>query len=213
MHYTAALSASRFYSTYFEHIKNPNAYVVEIGSQDVNGSLRELCPSKNYTGVDYVHGKNVDVVLTNPYKLPFGDQSTDIVICSSVFEHSEMFWVTFLEIMRILKPHGLFYLSAPSNGDFHRWPVDCWRFYPDSGKAMVTWAKYNNINSVLLESYIGKQDQDIWNDFVAVFLKNESFLSKYPNRILHQINDYTNGVINGMPDFLNYDPIPEDRRR
>ena len=30
----------------------------------------------------------------------------------------------------------LFYLNAPSNGEFHRYPVDCWRFYPDAGGAL-----------------------------------------------------------------------------
>ena len=31
----------------------------------------------------------------------------------------------------MLRPAGLFYLNAPSNGDFHRYPVDCWRIMPD----------------------------------------------------------------------------------
>ena len=26
-----------------------------------------------------------------------------------------------------------------SNGDYHSWPVDCWRFYPDSGIALINW--------------------------------------------------------------------------
>ena len=60
------------------------------------------------------------IVLEDPYKLPFDSDSVDIVICSSCFEHSEMFWLLFLEVMRILKPTGLFYMNAPSNGAFHK---------------------------------------------------------------------------------------------
>jgi SAM-dependent methyltransferase len=71
------------------------------------------------------------------YKLPFADGSVDVVLSSSCFEHSEFFWLLFLEILRVLRPEGLFYLNAPSNGPFHRYPVDCWRFYPDSGNALV----------------------------------------------------------------------------
>ena len=64
-----------------------------------------------------------------------------------------MFWVSYLEILRILKPVGLFYLNAPSDGAVHKYPVDCWRFYPDSGQALVTWSKRNGFNNVLLECY------------------------------------------------------------
>jgi hypothetical protein len=114
--------------------------------------------------------------------------------------------------MRVLKPTGLFYLNVPSNGDFHRWPVDCWRFYPDSGNALVTWAKRNGLNVALLESFVGKQKQDIWNDFVAVFVKDEQFAPNYPIRIINQISEFNNGLMYGSSDFINYDTIPQDRK-
>ncbi len=135
-----------------------------------------------YIGVDFVQGRGVDVVLEDPYKLPFSDGSVDIVVSSSCFEHSEMFWVLFLEILRILKPSGLFYLSAPSAGPFHRYPVDCWRFYPDSGNALVAWAKRNQYSPIVLESFTGRMD--VWNDYVAVFLKDAGHIHLYPDRML-----------------------------
>ena len=46
-------------------------------------------------------------MLTDPYHLPFESNSLDVVVSSSCFEHSEMFWLLFLEIMRVLKPEGL----------------------------------------------------------------------------------------------------------
>ena len=130
---------------------------------DVNGSLKEVIPKNSkYIGVDFAEGKGVDKVLKDPYNLTFENNSVDVVISSSCFEHSELFWLLFIEIIRILKPNGLFYLNAPSNGAFHRHPVDCWRFYPDSGKALVKWAKKNGFNTLLLESFISNQDnQDL----------------------------------------------------
>lgn len=216
MHYSALQNCQQFFESYGESINiiSPNAHVVEIGSQDVNGSLRTLCPEHfKYTGVDFVAGKGVDLILDDPYTLPFESESVDVVLSSSCFEHSEMFWLLYIEIMRILKPTGVFYLNVPSNGELHRWPVDCWRFYPDSGRALITWAKRNGMNSQLLESYTSTQIGDQWNDFVAVFLKNEAHTEKYTNRILHKKTDYSNGLLFDENDFSNMSTMPEDKKK
>lgn len=220
MHPTAKRNCTHFFDTYASAFQGRQAKVIEIGSQDVNGSLRDCCPAGfEYVGVDFVPGKGVDVVLEDPYSLPFKTDSADIVISSSCFEHSEMFWVLFLEILRILRPEGLFYLNVPSNGDFHQFPVDCWRFYPDSGRALVAWARRNGLNAALLESYTsvqshtGDEVDDHWNDYVAVYVKDESHAPKYPQRILTGKQDCNNGLVLGSNDYVNYSPMPEDRRK
>ena len=157
MHQSAMFYGQRFFDAYCAGKKLHDVTVVDIGSQDVNGSLREVCPSGvHYIGLDFVEGNGVDIIIDDPYKLPLLDASADIIVSSSCFEHSEFFWLVFLEAMRVLKDDGVFYLNAPSNGFFHQWPVDCWRFYPDAGHAMVAWAKRNGMSPVLLESFIGK---------------------------------------------------------
>jgi len=178
-----------------------------------------VCPSHHkYVGVDFTAGKGVDVILTDPYKLPFQNDSVDIVVSSSCFEHAEFFWLSYLEIMRVLKPSGLFYLSAPANGPFHRYPVDCWRFYPDSGNALVKWGRRNNVaNNILLESYVSRQDQSVeidsrWNDFTAVFLKDGNNFAMYPHRISNCRNDVDNVIQFGATNITNYEFFPEDQR-
>lgn len=209
MHPTAMLNARMFFDAYGSALAS--ARVVDIGAQDVNGSLREACPPRfEYVGVDFVAGKGVDVVLDDPYRLPFEDHSVDIVVSSSCFEHSELFWVLFLEIARVLKAPGLFYLNAPSNGEVHRYPLDCWRFYPDSGKALVTWARRNHHDLVLMESYTSKQIGDVWNDYVAVFLKGADFSEDFPRRVTDTFDAYTNGIALGRGDALNAQRYPED---
>jgi SAM-dependent methyltransferase len=135
--------------------------------------------------------------------LPFEDNSMDYVISSSCFEHSEFFWLNFLEIMRVLKPSGLFYLNSPSNGDFHRFPVDCWRFYPDSGNAMANWGKRSGYNCELVECYTGEVETDIWADYVAVFIKDVTQIGKYTNRIIDVFSNYTNGSAFPHNQILN----------
>jgi SAM-dependent methyltransferase len=218
MHRSALMNCKSFFETYSKSFTgDKKVKIVEIGSQDVNGGLRITAPTEfEYIGVDFVAGKGVDVVLNDPYSLPFESESVDIILTSSCFEHSEMFWLVFLEIMRVLKPKGLCYLNAPSNGNIHRYPVDCWRFYPDSGRALITWAKRNGINATQLESYTSAQlegTDGMWNDFVGVFLKDENLLSEFPLRILDTKKDVFNGLIYGSDTFIKPSELPEDKRK
>ena len=194
MHTTALQNAQRFHETY---VHGRNVKVVEIGSQDVNGSIRNIFKeAESYIGVDFVKAPGVDLILDDPYKIPLSDCCADIVVCSSVLEHSEFFWLLFLEGMRILKNHGLFFINVPSNGSYHRYPVDCWRFYPDSGLALERWAIRNNFSALLLESYISNQVKETWNDFIGIFVKDVSCASIYKKRIVDSFKDYSNGYSN-----------------
>jgi SAM-dependent methyltransferase len=195
MHQTAILHARLFIETYLAD-RVPGK-IVEIGSQDINGSLRQVAPNGwVYTGVDFAAGPGVDVVLHDPYRLPFADGSVDVVLSSSCYEHAEFFWLSFLEVIRVLKPAGLFYLNVPSNGNFHRYPVDCWRFYPDSGGALANWAQRNGYPALLLEGFTGLTDPDGWSDRVQVFLKDAAELPSYQHRIQDKFAHYSNGLTN-----------------
>jgi len=214
MHPTAMSNAKSFFEAYSNAFdSSKEVKVIEIGSQDVNGSLREICPEDfEYIGLDFQPAKGVDIVLDDPYKIPFQDESVDIVLSSSCFEHSEMFWLVFLEVMRVLRPNGLFYLNAPSAGNFHQFPVDCWRFYPDSGKALIKWCRRNGLNPELLESYIqlgGGQ----WQDFVGIFIKSADQIQHFPRRILDDKNDFENGWKFGQTELLKPSLISQNEKK
>ncbi len=192
MHRTAMQNGERFFATYLQDLGKIT--VVEIGSCE--STLRGACPANaDYVGIDIVPGQSVDIVLEDPYKLPLADDSVEVVVSTSCFEHSEMFWVVYLEIMRVLKPDGLFYLNAPSNGIYHRYPVDCWRFYPDCGAALVRWGRRCGLQNALLESYTSHQHlRESWNDFVGVFIKDERCAGRYPKRIIDTFSEFSNGL-------------------
>jgi SAM-dependent methyltransferase len=157
---------------FFERYARSGGVVVEIGALDVNGSLREVCPKDlTYIGIDMEAGPGVNLVVQPSSPLPLKSGIADVVVSSSMFEHDAFFWQTFLEIARIAKPGGVIYINAPSNGFYHRYPADNWRFYPDAGKALVRWAGRNGCELTLIESFIAERKGDIWNDFVAVFKK------------------------------------------
>ena len=170
MHDTALALGSLFFQAY----ARSSCTVVELGSMEVNGSLRTGCPPvARYIGLDVMSGPGVDIVVEPNARLPIATDFADLVVASSVFEHDLFFWETFLELIRITKPGGAIYINAPSNGRYHRHPADNWRFYPDSGKALEAWAKRNDITVTLVESFITERRGDAWNDFVAVFVKGD----------------------------------------
>ena len=210
MHPSALDNGRLFFQTYVHKA----CRVLEIGAQDVNGSLRQLAPPGcDYVGVDFVAGPGVDVVLEDPYSLPFADGSADVVVSSSCFEHVEFFWLMFNEVLRVLRPAGLFYLNAPSNGDYHRYPVDCWRFYPDAAMALLRWGQRSGYRPALLESFTTYQRLDVWNDSVAVFVKDEGHATLHPARMLGRVGRYMNGRLLGCDDILCPQAVSEDGQK
>ncbi len=166
MHDTAEAIGGTFLSTYSQ----PGHVIVELGSLDVNGSIRSYAHSQaQYVGIDMEEGPGVDILATDEFAIPFYSGTADIVVASSVLEHAAFFWITILEMFRITKPGGLVYVSAPSNGGYHRYPTDNWRFYPDAGIMLERWGQRNGYPVYLMESFIAERRDDVWNDFVAVF--------------------------------------------
>lgn len=147
--------------------------VADLGSQDVNGSYRSLFerPSWQYLGIDLVAGENVDVVLSSPYRLPFSDEHFDAIVSGQAFEHVEFFWLTWIEMARLLKPGGLILLIAPSRGPEHRYPTDCWRFYPDGYGALAKYAGLELVEATTDWAPAPEDDSAPWGDSVGVFRK------------------------------------------
>lgn len=203
MHNSAFRTAKLFFENYCR--SDNHMFICELGSQiyrtDENCPmiLRDAVPRNSlFVGLDFAPGEGVDVVLQDPYKFPFADNTFDFLITSSCFEHSEMFWLTFLEGMRILKPSGVMYCNAPSgNMPYHKYPVDCWRFFPDAGQALQNWGRRNGMNVKMLETYIVQptfeKPDDFIFDWVSIFVKDEKYEYLYPNKI-KELDSYEKGL-------------------
>jgi len=99
-------------------VKYPNAFfdkcVVEIGSLDINGSVRQLFNNCVYVGVDVGPGPGVDVVsLGHLYKM---NNSFDVAISCECFEHDRYWKDTFLNMIDLCKPGGLVIFSCATTG-------------------------------------------------------------------------------------------------
>jgi SAM-dependent methyltransferase len=130
MHDTAFAIGAKFFELYCP--PRP-CTIVEIGSQDFNGSLRKKAPpGASYLGLDLEAGPGVDAVIAHGAPLPLATASVDLVVASSVFEHDPRFWESFLELCRITKDGGFIYLNVPSNGKHRRHaPFGVGRSSPD----------------------------------------------------------------------------------
>lgn len=164
--------------------------VLDIGSMDVNGTYKRFFSSSQcqYLGVDMVAGPNVDIVLKNSYRLPLASFSQDVVVCGQVFEHVQFFWLTWLEMIRVLRPGGHILLVAPSRGPEHRYPQDCWRFYPDGFEAL---ALYGGLELMEVSTdWLPHRSEDSapWGDTVGVFRQRRlTLLERFRMRVMQQI--------------------------
>ncbi len=178
MHWSSYKNVRKFVDEYLAHDRDKPLSIADIGSMDVDlvGSYRTLfdAPNWRYIGVDLAPGANVDMVLRDPYCWrELSGNSLDVVVSGQALEHIEFFWLTFLEIHRVLKPGGLCCLVAPSAGPEHRYPVDCWRFYPDGFRAMAKYANLEVLDVFAQWDEARHPEWDpVWNDCVLIARKS-----------------------------------------
>ena len=192
MHQSSFENVIRFRDEFMEELRTKKLSILDIGSMDVNGSYREIFNDSSwcYVGADVTPGKNVDVILNNPYRWnSITTESVDVLVSGQAFEHIEYFWLTMLEITRVLRTGGICCLIAPSGGFEHRYPVDCWRFYPDGFKALARFAGLTPLRcSCRQTSGDYTDDSDLWKDTVLVARKPaEKIFRKWRRRLLHRM--------------------------
>ena len=106
--------------------------VLEVGSLNVNGSLRghvEALNPARYVGIDIRPGPGVDFVED------IADGSCeplfDLVICTEMLEHAEDWRAAVNNMKAALNPGGWLLLTTRSVGfPLHEYPGDHWRFEP-----------------------------------------------------------------------------------
>jgi SAM-dependent methyltransferase len=88
-----------------------NQKVLEIGSLNINGTLRDLFTNCNYTGIDVGEGDCVDIVCVG-HLFDAPDNSFDVVCSAESLEH-DMFWgKTLLNSFRMLRSGGLYLMTC-----------------------------------------------------------------------------------------------------
>jgi SAM-dependent methyltransferase len=92
-----------------------NAKVLEVGSLDINGSIRPFFENCDYLGVDLGEGRGVDMVAKGE-ELDFPDGAFDTTASCECFEHNEKWAKTFQNMVRMTRPGGLVFFTCATTG-------------------------------------------------------------------------------------------------
>ena len=116
--------------------KGPFEKVLDVGSRNINGSVRDVLPGVDITGIDFIKCRDVDVVMNAHHILrKFGYHKFDLVTCCETLEHDDAFWMTVQQMRQVVKPGGYLFISTPGINFFkHDYPSDYWRFTEDAYK-------------------------------------------------------------------------------
>lgn len=89
--------------------------VLEIGSLDINGSVRTFFEECEYLGLDVGEGKGVDLV---GYGEDYGGKADafDVVISCEAMEHNAGWRKTWLNMIRLVKASGLLVMTCAASG-------------------------------------------------------------------------------------------------
>ena len=114
-----------------EDIENKD--IIEVGSYNVNGSLREHLLSfkpQKYVGVDIHEGAYVDMVCSAENIIEkFGKESFDFVLTTEMLEHVEPWQKVISNLKNICKSNGVIVITTRSKGfGKHDFPSDYWRY-------------------------------------------------------------------------------------
>lgn len=180
------------------HYVQKEARILEVGSWNAKNqqNVKVLFPHcTEYVGMDISEGPGVDVVAALPYLWHEQfEQRFDVVLSVQVFEHNPFFWLTTLNMSLVLQRGGVMLIVAPSAGNVHRYPLDCWRFYPDAGLALAKYSFCELVESNVLGAEFPRSGAALWKDWFVVLRKetSNSEAEETMRRILLSHNHLTN---------------------
>lgn len=169
------------YSNYFE-----NSKVLEIGSLDINGSMRSFFSECDYLGIDVGEGPGVDLV-SQGQEYDALDESFDICASGECFEHNPYWAETFCNMVRMCKSGGLVLFTCATIGRKEHGTSRS-----DSGSSPLTvgigWDYYRNLD-----------EQDFRGSF------EESFDEIFSEYEFHSTEDYDTPTdfIKHMRTYIN----------
>jgi SAM-dependent methyltransferase len=133
-------SVREHYPTHFD-----SARVLEVGSLDINGSVRDLFHACDYTGIDLQPGPGVDLACPG-HLLALPTAEFDTVISAECFEHNPFWRETLANMLRMTRPGGLLVISCATTG---RKEHGTSRTNPDASPFTVAekWDYYRNLTA------------------------------------------------------------------
>lgn len=159
-----------------------NKKVLEVGSLNINGSMRDFFEDCDYTGIDIGKGKDVDIVCSgHEYDAP--DETYDVCASGECFEHNPYWAETFSNMVRMTKSGGLIFFTCATDG---RREHGTSRTSPTKSPLTVEkgWDYYRNLN----ESDFRNVYEESFDDMFEVH-EFHSTVSKEPTEFIRDLKD------------------------
>ena len=135
--------------------------ILEIGSYDVSGSIRNLFSPQEYIGVDLTEGPSVDLVCSG-HEIDFLPASFDVAISCECFEHNPHWKLTIQKMYHVLKHRGILCITCGGRGrpEHGTLRTSSSLFHASPASSYIGWNYYNNL---------------FFHDFLTVFDLSKDF--------------------------------------
>ena len=166
--------------------------VIEVGSLDVNGSLRPILESfkpKQYVGVDIIKGRSVDILCNAEDLLDkFEKNSFDILISTELLEHVGNWKKVISNFKNVVKSGGVILVTTRSRGFlYHGFPYDFWRYEIEDMKSIFSDCIIQKLEKDSQKGVFIKVRKPI--DFVEKNLSDYELYSVVVGRRIKQLNE------------------------
>ena len=114
--------------------------VLEVGSQNINGTIRDLFEGGSFVGIDINQAMDVDLVIPGEI-VQFPDSSFDVIVTTECLEHASKWQEILQNIIRQLKPGGFLIMTFAHPGRSAHGTLDS-----DSYSSPYTLDYYKNLS-------------------------------------------------------------------
>jgi hypothetical protein len=186
---------------YFDSVK-----VLEVGSLDINGSVRDFFTDCEYVGVDLGEGPGVDMIAEGQ-DLNFSDGFFSTVISAECFEHNPFWRETFENMHRMSR--GLVIVTAATTG---RVEHGTHRSMPHASPLTLDkWDYYANITEEDLLTFPLDEMFLMW-DIQIDLTANDIYFWGITRRVLENPLNNNSSVISYMSKKLDHIRKVEQRK-
>jgi len=165
--------------------------VLEVGSQNINGTIRDLFEGGSFVGIDISETMDVDLVIPGEIA-QFPDNSFDVVVTTECLEHANKWQEVLQNIIRQLKPGGSLIMTFAHPGRSAHGTLDS-----DSYSSPYTLDYYKNLSPGMIldkfptftkyfSKYEFSYDGGNFDTYFIGFRNDVNFLNETDLEILEQ---------------------------
>lgn len=152
-----------------KHATSDPLSVIEIGSRNINGTVRDHFPAATWTGLDLHAGPSVNIVIDAINYMP--RRPVDLVICCEVFEHCSYWGELINHVANWLKPGGRMIITCAGPGRDPHSAIDGGQLHPDEHYANISQQEMRDALEFAAFQQIEVSGNEYWKDTYAIATK------------------------------------------